>query len=204
MSVNTAVATFVAENRRTIITWMIIVSCLGGLLAIVVPIGFLFWLDDQQKQGAVAEKDLAAKAGAVLVIDTLPQGYRFETPAFAISRANSGAVLLVDDNNDTSVYFERKPAAKLAEVEKRMNTTGGLGDHFTAKERGELPVAGKTLTYVRGISQRDAGGVYNELRGYVTVSPETIVEVATGTPEARPFDLARFKELLASIKSLKP
>lgn len=181
---------------------MIAFSCLGGALAVLVPVGFLMWLDDQYRMATATQDELMKKARQVMVWDKLPERISLGAPTFSLSKKNQGSVML--QGADTTYYFEKKDAGKLDAVKKRMSDKGGIGDHFTVKEAGELPVAGNTLHYVRGISERDNGLLYNEIHGYVMVDDKTLVEVATGTPDARPLDLNEFKSVLSAIKSFVP
>jgi hypothetical protein len=192
--------------RRTkpIIVMMIVMCCIGGAMAITVPIGFIFWMNDQYKLASATQSELAKKASQVMVLGELPDGFGLAPPTFSISHNNQGAALFQSPSSTTSYYFEKKDASKLGAVQKRMVDATGLGDHFTVKERGELPVAGKTLVYARGISQRDTGTLYNELHGYIRVNDKTLVEVATGTTDARPLDMNEFQRLLGAIKSFTP
>lgn len=192
----------VPQRWKPVIVAMIALSCLGGALAVLVPIGFLLWLDDQYRMATTSQDELMKKAQQVMVWDKLPDRVSLGAPTYSLTKKNLGSVLL--EGADTSYYFEKKDATKLDAVKKRMSDKGGIADHFTVKETGELPVAGKTLHYVRGISERDNGLLYNEVHGYVMVDDNTLVEVATGTPDARPLDLNEFKSILGAIKSFVP
>jgi hypothetical protein len=200
-----AVPPKVANRTKPIIIAMIVLICVGGILAFTVPLGFLGWLDEQQKLADASQAELENKAHQVMTWDTLPAGLQMGAPTFSLSKTNRGSVLFEQvRGGGTSYYFEKKDASKLGAVKKRMMEQAGIGDHFTVKESGTLPVAGKTLEYVRGISQRDTGTVYNELHGYAMVDDKTLVEVAIGTSEARPLDMDELKALLGSIKSFTP
>jgi hypothetical protein len=189
------------QPTKPIIVTMIAFSCMGGLLAFSVPLGMLMWLNDQYKMASATDIELAEKARRIMELDKLPENFVLRPPTFSISHENQGGMLVQDTTDGTNYYFEKKDVSKLPAVQKRMTDKGGIGDHFTVKESGKLPVAGKTLEFVRGISQRDSGAMYNELHGFVRVNDRTIVEVATGTPDAARLDMARVTSLLDAIKS---
>jgi hypothetical protein len=191
-------------RTKPIIVVAIVFTCLGGLLAVIVPFGFLFWLNDQYKMASATDIELAKKANQVMTVEQLPEQLVLSAATFSITHDNQGSAFFTSRPSETSYYFEKKSASKLDAVQRRMTDVAGFGDHFTVKERGELPVAGKKLVYARGISQRDTGTLYTELHGYIRVSDKTLVEVATGTPDARPLDMDELKALLASIKSFSP
>lgn len=192
------------QPTKPIIVAMIVFSCLGGLLAFTVPVGMLMWLNDQYKMTSATDIELAEKARTVMVLDKLPDNFQLRRPTFAITQKNRGSMLIEDTADSTSYYFEKKDASKLPAVQKRMADNAGTGDHFSVKETGNLPVAGKTLDFVRGISRRANGTIFNELHGFVRVNDTTIVELATGTPDARKLDMTRVTALLDCIKSFTP
>lgn len=192
------------QPTKPVIVTMIVFSCLGGLMAFSVPVGMLFWLNDQYKAASATDIELAEKARRVMVLDKLPDHFQLRAPTFSISAQNRGSMLVEDTTDGTNYYFEKKDASKLPSVRKRMADKTGIGDHFTVKESGKLPVAGKSLEFVRGISQRDNGTIFNELHGLVRVNEGTLVEVATGTPDAGKLDMERVTSLLGSIKSFTP
>jgi hypothetical protein len=179
-------------------------NCLGGIMAAIVPIGFLFWLHEQNEAAAASQKEIAKKAEVVMTVEKLPQQFRFEHPTFSIGSQPQGQALIENTNDGTFYYFEKKPVAKLEGIKKRMNDFKTQRDEFTVKKRGTLPVGGKTFEYVRGISKRESGAIFNELRGYILASDASVVEVATGTPDAGEVDMDSTKELFGAIKSFTP